>query len=174
MLTFFLANNARDTSSGGGGSGDGSSGGSGVRVAVGSSGGVGAAASSVRVCSSRRRRPGAQLRWTAGSQRACGSRQRMPRVCNSVQRQWRACDSMQRRRRVCGSGRGRPAARLQWETVMAAASRQHNCDGGSGGSAKDGGTAARSQGTTATVMGNCGLRRALGGAVAEGGSKGNS
>ena len=46
--------------------------------------------------------------------------------------------------------------------------------GGGGGGAKDGGTAARLQLTTATAMGNGGLRRALGGAVAEGGSKGNS
>jgi hypothetical protein len=30
---------------------------------------------------------------------------------------------------VCGSERGRPAARLQWETVMAAANRWHNCHG---------------------------------------------
>jgi hypothetical protein len=34
--------------------------------------------------------------------------------------------------------------------------------GGGGGGAKDGGTAARSQWTTATAMGNCGLRRVLG------------
>jgi hypothetical protein len=46
--------------------------------------------------------------------------------------------------------------------------------GGGGGGAKDGGRAARSQWTKATAMGNCGLRRALGGVVAEGGSKGNS
>ncbi len=50
---------------------------------------------------------------------ACGSGQRMGCVCNS----------MQRRRRVCGSGQERPAARLKWETVMAVASRQHNCNG---------------------------------------------
>ncbi len=30
---------------------------------------------------------------------------------------------------VCGSRRGQPAARLQWETVMAAANRRHNCNG---------------------------------------------
>jgi hypothetical protein len=67
--------------------------------------------------------------------------------------------------------------------------RQHNCNGrqwwlrptgstiamgGGGGGTKDGRTAARLRWTMATVMGNCGLRRALGGAVAEGGSKGNS
>ncbi len=46
--------------------------------------------------------------------------------------------------------------------------------GSSGGGAKDGGTAARLRWTTAMVMGNCGLRRALGGAVAKGDSKGNS
>jgi hypothetical protein len=46
--------------------------------------------------------------------------------------------------------------------------------GGGGGGAKDGGTGARSGWTMATAMGNCGLRRALGGAVAEGRSKGTS
>ncbi len=46
--------------------------------------------------------------------------------------------------------------------------------GGGGGGAKDGRTVARLQWTMATAMGNCGLRRALGGAVAEGSSKGNS
>ncbi len=35
--------------------------------------------------------------------------------------------------------------------------------GGGGGGAKDGGTAARSQWKMAMAMGNCGLRRALGG-----------
>ncbi len=45
--------------------------------------------------------------------------------------------------------------------------------GGGGGGAKDGRTAARLQWTTAMAMGNCGLRWALRGAVAEGGSKGN-
>ena len=55
----------------------------------------------------------------AGSQRACGIGQRLRR----------ACDSVQRRQRVCGSGQERPAAQLQWDTVMAAASRQHNCNG---------------------------------------------
>ncbi len=46
---------------------------------------------------------------------------------------------------------------------------------GSGrGGAKDGGTAARLRWTTGTAMSNCGLGWALGGAVAEGGSKGNS
>ena len=40
-----------------------------------------------------------------------------------------ACNSMQRRRRVCGSGQEQPAAQLQWETVMAAASWWHNCNG---------------------------------------------
>ncbi len=129
MLTFFLAINARGTSSGGGGSGDGSSGGSSVRAAVGSSGGVGAAASSVRVCGSRRQRPGAQSQWTAGSQRACGSGQWMRCACDSMQRGQHACNRVQWRRRVCSSRRGRPAAQLQWETVMAAASRRHNCDG---------------------------------------------
>ena len=54
-----------------------------------------------------------------GSQHACGSGQRM----------WLACDSVQRRQRVCGSGRERLAARLQWDTVMAAASWRHNCNG---------------------------------------------
>ncbi len=67
--------------------------------------------------------------------------------------------------------------------------RQHDCNGrqlwqrpaggtiamgGGGGGAKNGGMAARLQWTMATAMGNCGLRRALEGAVAEGGSKGNS
>ncbi len=56
---------------------------------------------------------------TAGSQRACGSGQQMSHACNSVQQH----------QRVCGSGRERPAAQLQWETVMAAASRRHNYDG---------------------------------------------
>ncbi len=46
--------------------------------------------------------------------------------------------------------------------------------GGGGGGTKDSGMAARLQWTMATAMGNCRLRRALGGAVAEGGSKGNS
>jgi hypothetical protein len=36
---------------------------------------------------------------------------------------------MQRQWRVCGSGRERLAAQLQWDTVMAAASQRHNCDG---------------------------------------------
>ena len=55
----------------------------------------------------------------AGIQHACGSWQWMRRACDSVQR-WQ---------RVCGSGRERPAARLQWDTVMAVASWQHNCNG---------------------------------------------
>jgi hypothetical protein len=55
----------------------------------------------------------------AGSQRACGNGQQMQHACNSVQR-WQ---------HVCGSGRVLPAALLQWDTVMAAASRRHNCDG---------------------------------------------
>jgi hypothetical protein len=46
--------------------------------------------------------------------------------------------------------------------------------GGGGGGAKDGKMAARLRWTTATTMGNCGLRQTLGGAVAEGSSKGNS
>ncbi len=46
--------------------------------------------------------------------------------------------------------------------------------GGGSGGAKDGKTAARLRWTMATEMGFCGLRQALGGAVAEGGSKGNS
>ncbi len=46
--------------------------------------------------------------------------------------------------------------------------------GGGGGGANDGGTVARSRWTMVTVMGNYGLRWALGGTVAEGGSKGNS
>jgi hypothetical protein len=62
-------------------------------------------------------------------QRACSSGQRMRCACNSVQRQRRACDSVQRHWRVCGSGRGQPAAQLQWETVMAAANRHYNCNG---------------------------------------------
>jgi hypothetical protein len=82
----FLAINGCGTSSGGGGSGDGSSGARGVHAAVCSSGGVRAAASSMLWWSPRRRRTGAQLQWMAGSQRACGSRQRMWRACNSVQR----------------------------------------------------------------------------------------
>ncbi len=36
---------------------------------------------------------------------------------------------MQWRQRVCGSERGQLAAQLQWETVMAAASWRHNCNG---------------------------------------------
>jgi hypothetical protein len=40
-----------------------------------------------------------------------------------------ACDSVQWRQRVCGSKREQPAAQLQWETVMAAASRRHNYNG---------------------------------------------
>jgi hypothetical protein len=83
---FFLAINERGTSSGGGGSGDGSSGARGVHAAVCSSGGVGAAASSVRWWSRRWRRTGAQLQWMAGCQRACGIKLRMWRACNSVQR----------------------------------------------------------------------------------------
>jgi hypothetical protein len=129
MLTFFLAINARGTSSGGGGSNDGSSDGCGVHAAVGSSGSVGVAVSSVRVCSSRRRRPGARSQWTAGSQRAYGSGQRMQCACNSVQQRQCACNSVQRWRCVCGSRQGQPAARLQWETVMAVANQQHNCNG---------------------------------------------
>jgi hypothetical protein len=43
-----------------------------------------------------------------------------------------------------------------------------------GGGAKDGGTAARLRWTMAMAMGNCGLGQVLGGAVAEGSSKGNS
>jgi hypothetical protein len=42
--------------------------------------------------------------------------------------------------------------------------------GGGGSGAKDSGTAEKTQRTTITAMGNCGLRRVLGGAVAEGGS----
>ncbi len=38
----------------------------------------------------------------------------------------RAYDSVQRQQRVCVSRRERPAA---WDTVMAAASWRHNCDG---------------------------------------------
>ncbi len=37
-----------------------------------------------------------------------------------------AYDSVQRQQRVCVSGREWPAA---WDTVMAAASRRHNCNG---------------------------------------------
>ncbi len=55
----------------------------------------------------------------AGSQRACGSGQQMRHVC----------DSVQRHQHVCSSGRERPAARLQSETVMAVASRRHNYNG---------------------------------------------
>ncbi len=55
----------------------------------------------------------------AGSQHACGSGQQMRCACNSVQRH----------QRVCGSRQERPEARLQWETVMAAASRRHNYNG---------------------------------------------
>ncbi len=40
-----------------------------------------------------------------------------------------SCNSVQRRQRVCGSGQERPAARLQWDTVMAAARQGHNCNG---------------------------------------------
>jgi hypothetical protein len=66
-------------------SGDGSSGARGVRAAVCSSGGVGVAASSVGWWSCRQRRTGARSQWMAGSQRACGSGQRMGCACNSVQ-----------------------------------------------------------------------------------------
>ncbi len=48
----------------------------------------------------------------AASVRACGSGQRMRHACNSVQ--WQ--------QRVWGSRQERPAARLQWDTVMAVAS----------------------------------------------------
>ncbi len=82
----FLAINGCGTSSSRGGSGEGSSGARGVHAAVCSSGGVGAAASSVRWWSRRRQRMGAQSQWMAGSQRACGSGQRMWPACNSVQR----------------------------------------------------------------------------------------
>ncbi len=100
-----------------------------------------------RVCSSRQQRwrgcsskkracvrqqvaaAGGTIAIEAGSQHVCGSGQWMRHACNSMQRQQRACDSMQRQQHVCGSGRGRPAAQLQWETVMAAANRRHNCDG---------------------------------------------
>ncbi len=50
-------------------------------------------------------------------------------ACSSGQRMWRACNSMQRQQHVCSSGRQRLAAQLQWDTVMAAASRRHNSDG---------------------------------------------
>jgi hypothetical protein len=82
----FLAINGRGTSSGRGGSGDGSSGARGVHAAVCSSSGVGAAASSVRWWSRRRQWTKAQLQWMAGSQCACGSRQRMWHACNNLQR----------------------------------------------------------------------------------------
>jgi hypothetical protein len=82
----FFAINGCGTSSGRGGSSDKSSGARGVRAAVCSSSGVGAAASSVNWWSRRWRRMGAQLQWMAGSQRACGSGQRMWCACNSVQR----------------------------------------------------------------------------------------
>jgi hypothetical protein len=91
MHTFFLAINARGTSSGGGGSGDGSSGGRGVRAAVGSSGGVGVAVSSVRVCGSRGQWPGARWGWMEGSQHACGNRKQMRHACDSVQRREHVC-----------------------------------------------------------------------------------
>jgi hypothetical protein len=42
---------------------------------------------------------------------------------------WHVCDSVQLRQHVCGSERERLVARLQWDTVMAAASRWHNCNG---------------------------------------------
>jgi hypothetical protein len=73
----------------------------------------------------------------AGSQHACGSGQRMRH----------ACDSMQRRQRICvQQRRERSAARLQWETVMAAASQQHNCNVQQrGGGAKNGGTVEKLQ-----------------------------
>ncbi len=81
----FLAINGRGTSSSGGGSGDRSSGARGMHAAVCCSGGVGAIASSVRWWSRRWRRTGARSQWMAGSQRACGSGQRMWRACNSMQ-----------------------------------------------------------------------------------------
>jgi hypothetical protein len=80
----FLAINGCGTSSGGAGSGDRSSGARGVHAAVCSSGGVGAAASSMRVWSCRRQRTRAQLQWIAGSQHACGSGQRVWHGCNSA------------------------------------------------------------------------------------------
>jgi hypothetical protein len=95
----FLAINGRGTSRGEGGSGDGGSGARGVRVAVFSSGGVGAAASSVCWWSRRQRRTGAQSQWMAGSQRACGSGQWMGCACNSVQQSSMcatACSSSER------------------------------------------------------------------------------
>ncbi len=90
-----------------------------MRAAVCSSGGMGAAASSMRVCGSRRWRLGEWLQWTACSQRACGSEQQIRHACNSMQ--WQ--------QRVCGSWQEQPAAQLKWDTVMAAASRRHNCNG---------------------------------------------
>jgi hypothetical protein len=82
----FLAIDGHGTSSGRGGSGDGSSGAMGMRAAVCSSGGVGAAASSMCWLSRRRLWTGARSQWMAGSQRACGSKQRMWPACNSMQR----------------------------------------------------------------------------------------
>ncbi len=64
-----------------------------------------------------------------GSQRAHSNGQWMRRVCGSGQRMRHACNSMQRQRRVCGSGWEWPAAQLKWETVMAAVSQRHNCNG---------------------------------------------
>jgi hypothetical protein len=95
----FLAINGCGTSSGGGGSGDGSSGARGMCAAVCSSGGVGAAASSVCWWSCRRWQTGAQSQWIAGSQHACASGQRMWHACNSRQQSGvcgTACSSSKR------------------------------------------------------------------------------
>jgi hypothetical protein len=110
----FLAINGRGTSSGGGGTGDGSSGARGMRAAVCSSSGVGAAASSVHVCSRRQQRTGARLQWMAGSQHACGHGQRMRCACNSVQASG-VCAT------VC-SGGGVCVA-------VGGSSQQHDCNG---------------------------------------------
>jgi hypothetical protein len=143
MLTFFLAINAHGTSSGGGGSGDRSSGESGARAAVGSSGSVGAAVSSVHVCGSRGQRPGAQSRWMAGNQcgrqPACLQQQSADAVSMGQRAAAAACVRQRAAAAACvrqragaasntitmgdSDGSGQPAAQLQW-VVAAAAQRR--------------------------------------------------
>ncbi len=72
---------------------------------------------------------------------------------------------------MCGSKREQLAAQLQWKTVMQRPAGGTIAMGSGGdGSAKDGWMAEKLQLTMITAMGNCGLRRALRGVVAEGGS----
>ncbi len=71
-------------------------------------------ASSMRWWSHRRQRTGAQLQWMAGSQRACGSKQRMGGACNSMQRNG-VCTTACSGSSVCVAAGG--------------SSQQHNCNG---------------------------------------------